>query len=511
MNQLKNQTFGILLFILTAGHFSCEPKEKPSDLATITIEAIEIGPATAAGARLKNGAAWQHPLPASIPLTFSNQVIGQTFSVTLSTTLPSTFQLALGTFSYRSDSEHSDFSEVLPITFQGELNVNQTVIQTRLKATSDYQLISFLKNNLRSVSLIDPAARPLFSTADFHFLYLNGNQSLKVEITPSEGKVFRLGWDGQSFNHSSFYFSKSGDSPPSSLSDSELLFNRYEIPLLEDGSPALTPPFFRKSLSNSLAETSGLQWVGERLFSINDGGNSAEIQEIDPDTGGILRTIEVSNAQNIDWEDLAASPTHLFIGDFGNNSGNRRDLRILKIALDELLNQNTVEAEFIEFSYSEQASFAEANHRFDCEAMVFWGNQLHIFTKPTQAGESDHYILNTFTGTQTPDFQQSFATPGWITGADVTADGRNLLLLGYENAGLGTRSFIMSYSGLTPGQFEPTIGQTRFLGSVSGLSQTEGIAILNREKIKISGERIRLGGLEVPPRLSELDYTGILD
>ena len=69
----------------------------------------------------------------------------------------------------------------------------------------------------------------------------------------------------------------------------------------------------------------------------------------------------------------------------------------------------------------------------------------------------------------------------------------------------------MSYSGLTAGQFEPNAGKTRYLGSVSGLSQTEGIAILNREKIKISGERIRIGGLEVPPRLSELDYTGILD
>jgi hypothetical protein len=511
MKNLKNQAFGILLLVLTGGHFSCEPKEKPSDLATITVESIEIGPGTLTGARLNNSSVWQHPLPASIRLTFSNQLIGQTFPISLSTDLPSTFQLPLGSYSYRSDAETADFSEVLPIVVQGELNVNQTAIQTRLTATSDYQLISFLNQNLNSVRLIDPASRPLFSNTDFHFLYLDGRQSLKVEITPSDGKAFRLGWDGLPFNHNSFYFTRSGDSPPSSLSDPELLFNRNEIPLLSDGTPGLTPPFRRKSLPDQIAETSGLQWVGQRLFSINDGGNSPEIHEINPESGEILRIIQVSNAPNVDWEDLAASETHLFIGDFGNNSGNRQDLRILKIDLDKLLSQNTVEAEFIEFAYPEQISFTEPNHRFDCEAMVFWGGQLHIFTKPTVAGESDHYILNTFSGTQTPDFQQTFITPGWITGADVTADGKNLLLIGYENAGFNTRSFIMSYSGLTAGQFEPNAGKTRYLGSVSGLSQTEGIAILNREKIKISGERIRIGGLEVPPRLSELDYTGILD
>lgn len=511
MKNARNKAFGIIFTVLTAGHFSCEPKEKPSNQATITVEAIEIGPTASTGARQMNGPVWQHPLPADIPLIFSNQVIGQTISLSFSTTLPSTFQLPLGIFSYRSDSEPPTFSEVLPVTFQGELDVNQPAILVRLRATSDHQLISFLKTNLRSVNLIDPAARPLFSTSDFHFLYLNGSPTWKVEITPAEGKAFRLGWDGQSFNHSSFYFSRSGDSPPASLSDSELLFNRYEIPLLEDGTPGLTPPFRRKALSNSLAETSGLQWVRERLFSINDGGNGAEVHEIDPETGATLRTVQVSNAQNIDWEDLAASSTHLFIGDFGNNSGNRQDLRILKIALDELLNQSVVEAEFIEFAYPDQTAFTEPNHRFDCEAMVHWNNQLHIFTKPTQAGESDHYILNTFTGMQTPDFQQTIITPGWITGADVTADGRNLLLLGYEDAGFSTRSFILNFFGLTPGQLEPSRVQTRFLGSVSGLSQTEGIAIYSREKIKISGERIRIGGLEVPPRLSELDYTGIID
>jgi hypothetical protein len=52
-------------------------------------------------------------------------------------------------------------------------------------------------------------------------------------------------------------------------------------------------------------------------------------------------------------------------------------------------------------------------------------------------------------------------------------------------------------------------GNQFFLGSPANLSQTEGIAMDSQLELKISGERISLGGLTVPPKVFEVDLGGI--
>jgi len=81
------------------------------------------------------------------------------------------------------------------------------------------------------------------------------------------------------------------------------------------------------NLIESISETSGLIYYDNKLITHNDSGNAAELYEINSVNGSITRTITISNATNIDWEDIAQDDTYIYIGDIGNNSGSRTDLK----------------------------------------------------------------------------------------------------------------------------------------------------------------------------------------
>jgi len=70
----------------------------------------------------------------------------------------------------------------------------------------------------------------------------------------------------------------------------------------------------------TLAENSGLSLFNQSLWTINDGGNGTLIYELDT-LGNVLREVFIEGVNNVDWEALTQNESHLFIGDFGNNSG----------------------------------------------------------------------------------------------------------------------------------------------------------------------------------------------
>lgn len=53
--------------------------------------------------------------------------------------------------------------------------------------------------------------------------------------------------------------------------------------------------------------------------------------------GSTQRTVDVANAVNVDREDITTDGSWLYIGDVGNNSGDRTNLRVLRVALDPVL------------------------------------------------------------------------------------------------------------------------------------------------------------------------------
>ena len=88
-----------------------------------------------------------------------------------------------------------------------------------------------------------------------------------------------------------------------------------------------TAPIKIDPISDSLAESSGLQMAGNSLWSFNDRGGTATLYRIDTVANILLQRIILLGAQNTDWEDIAFDGTYFYIGDFGNNaSGDRTDL-----------------------------------------------------------------------------------------------------------------------------------------------------------------------------------------
>lgn len=139
------------------------------------------------------------------------------------------------------------------------------------------------------------------------------------------------------------------------------------------------------SLPSELTEISGLEHLNDSLLiAINDGGNSPTLYLIDLQ-GNLVKSIHVSNASNVDWEDLAldSEGQHLYIADVGNNLNQRRDLCFYKIDAHQLLISDSIPAERIAFSYSDQQLFPpqKNNLLFDCEATVFYNGQLYLFGK----------------------------------------------------------------------------------------------------------------------------------
>ncbi|MGY8913934.1 MAG: T9SS type A sorting domain-containing protein, partial [Flavobacteriales bacterium] len=123
-------------------------------------------------------------------------------------------------------------------------------------------------------------------------------------------------------------------------------------------------------LPETVFETSGLIFYNNKIVTHNDSGNTAQLFELDTVSLQITRTITISNAVNIDWEDIAQDDTYIYIGEIGNNNGSRRDLAVYRILKTEYDKSNSVEAEIIEFSYIDQTDYTpSANSDWDAEAL----------------------------------------------------------------------------------------------------------------------------------------------
>lgn len=195
-------------------------------------------------------------------------------------------------------------------------------------------------------------------------------------------------------------------------------------------------PEIKYVLPNEVIETSGLIFLDGKLYTFNDSQNAPIIYRLDTLNGIIDQRITLLNVQNNDWEDIASDNQYLYIGDFGNNYGNRTNLMIYRIPLSEIPADGDVSLspEIIHFSFSDQTDFSirDRNHDFDCESMLIHNNQINLFTKNWLDGQSRWYTLPTSPGTYIAQIQGTFNTDGLVTGADISEDGSQISLVGYK-------------------------------------------------------------------------------
>ena len=264
-----------------------------------------------------------------------------------------------------------------------------------------------------------------------------------------------------------------------------------------------------------LNENSGIIFYNDHLFTINDGGNSNTIFELD--TFGILnREITVVNASNVDWEAISQNSQSIFVGDFGNNSGSRENLCIYEISKSEILDPsiNEVFATRRVFKYEDQIEFTwNSNaHNYDCESFICTEDSIYLFSKNWLDEQTKLYGLPVaWADTAVATVNASYDVDGLITDASIDLAGESLLLLGYKNNGANFySSFIWMLWDYNGTDFFSGNKRRIEVGTMLTLGQTEGIALKGSSSGFVSSEQIN-SIITIPPKLMQFDFSDYLN
>jgi hypothetical protein len=186
-----------------------------------------------------------------------------------------------------------------------------------------------------------------------------------------------------------------------------------------------------------LDETSGIIFWDDHVWTFNDSGGDPRIYKVDTAGGNVVQEITISNGINVDWEDIDQDADHIYVGDFGNNNGNRKDLLIYKIAKADIPTAGNadVTAEIITFNYADQEDFTSNpnNNEYDCEAMICVEGNIYLFTKNWVSETSRLYSMPVQPGNYSLMPLDTLLANGLVTGASYSGELEQVVLSGYKN------------------------------------------------------------------------------
>lgn len=258
-------------------------------------------------------------------------------------------------------------------------------------------------------------------------------------------------------------------------------------------------------LPAEVKETSGLLFFNGKIITHNDSGDDANLYEIDSLTGNLIRTISINNVTNVDWEDITEDENYIYIADIGNNNGNRTDLKILRILKSDYINNDSVSADTISFSYEDQNDFTSkpnANN-FDAESLVFSNNSLFVFTKNWTDFKTNVYKIPTTIGNHSAIKISSANVEGLITGA--TLHNGNYILCGYNTSAVPFLIYISSSNIFGDDIFDAGFNKYSLNNEIEQFSQIEAITSFNNGKFYLSREKVDSNGINLPQKLYEFE------
>lgn len=268
-----------------------------------------------------------------------------------------------------------------------------------------------------------------------------------------------------------------------------------------------TKPTCSIVLPEIIKESSGLIQNSSFLWSINDDSDSS-LYAIDT-VGTIKKQIALKNISNKDWEEITQDSIYYYIGDFGNNnSGNRKDLKILRIE-KKSLESIRPKIDTISFSYSNQTDFSKMKSNktnFDCEAFIITKDSIYLFSKQWSDQKTSIYTLPKTPGNHIAQYRETLEIKGLITGATYFPQQNGIALCGYSKT---LKPFIFLLYDYSNNHFAS--GNKRKIKLRLPFYQIEGITTQDGLHYYLTNEKFtRKPFINVPPKLHQVDLSAYL-
>jgi hypothetical protein len=225
----------------------------------------------------------------------------------------------------------------------------------------------------------------------------------------------------------------------------------------------------------SLKESSAAEKIpgSSLIWTIEDSRNPNVLYGVN-EHGNLVKEIEIVNAKNIDWEDLASeSLGNIYIGDFGNNTKERDHFTIYKISNPKDIKHKTM-ADVITFKLPSDTE------TLNFEAFFIHLNHFYIINKTNK--ETKVFKVPNTIGNHTAEYICTLkleSEDNKITSADISPNGKTIVLL--------NKSMLWKITGFHSDNFcNATIENIAF----NHFSQKEGICFKDNNTIYVTDERI---------------------
>lgn len=185
------------------------------------------------------------------------------------------------------------------------------------------------------------------------------------------------------------------------------------------------------TLNARLSEISGMAYSDGLIYAINDSGKGSTIFTLNSSDGKLLSRYRIEQLKNYDWEELSLFNNYLYIGDFGNNRGDRKNQAVHKIHIDEL-SALWPDIQTTGISYASQVDYSRKTfrHSWDCEAMVVNENGIYCFSKDWKEKKTKLYMAEPGKNNNLQAID-SFDVSMLVSGAFYDKERELLILCGY--------------------------------------------------------------------------------
>lgn len=189
----------------------------------------------------------------------------------------------------------------------------------------------------------------------------------------------------------------------------------------------------KEVLSKPLNEISGIVADGNELWAITD-KPKAVVYKLDAE-GKLLQEVSVTNAKASDVEAVTKDDNYIYIGDLGDNEGDREERQVIKVSKASIGKEKNAEVtgEIITFRFSNDVIVdKKKKNNYDCESILSFGDSLYLFTKRRTDLQTELFSLPKTPGNYIARSIGTFDSKGLVTDASINRQNNEVALTGYN-------------------------------------------------------------------------------